>query len=100
MVLILPQEDLYLQPLLIAELLDGQQALEVDFVYNQDGVEFIKRFEFRASDYKIGVRYIIRNLSSEPWSATFYGQFRRDSHQPEIDSPTGMKPFGGSYSGE
>jgi YidC/Oxa1 family membrane protein insertase len=78
------------------ELLDGQQALEVDFVYNQDGVEFIKRFEFRASDYKIGVRYIIRNLSSEPWSATFYGQFRRDSHQPEIDSPTGMKPFLGA----
>ena len=78
------------------ELLDGQQALEVDFVYNQDGVEFIKRFEFRASDYKIGVRYIIRNLSSEPWSAIFYGQFRRDSHQPEIDSPTGMKPFLGA----
>ena len=75
------------------ELLDGQQALEVDFVYNQGGVEVIKRFEFKASDYKIGVRYIIRNLTSEPWSATFFGQFRRDSHQPQTESPTGMQPF-------
>ncbi|MDG1694161.1 MAG: membrane protein insertase YidC [Porticoccaceae bacterium] len=75
---------------------DGQQALDVDLVYNQGGVEIIKRFEFKPSDYRIGVRYIITNLSSEPWSATFFGQFRRDSHQPETDSSTGMKPFLGA----
>jgi YidC/Oxa1 family membrane protein insertase len=78
------------------ELADGQQGLEVDFVYNQGGVEIIKRFEFKAAQYQIGIRYIIRNLSSEPWSATFFGQFRRDSHQPETDSSTGMKPFLGA----
>jgi len=78
------------------ELADGQQGLEVDFVYNQGGVEIIKRFEFKAAQYEIGIRYIIRNLSSEPWSATFFGQFRRDSHQPETDSSTGMKPFLGA----
>jgi YidC/Oxa1 family membrane protein insertase len=75
------------------ELADGQQGLEVDFVYNQGGVEIIKRFEFKAAQYQIGIRYIVRNLSVEPWSATFFGQFRRDSHQPETDSSTGMKPF-------
>ena len=32
----------------------------------------------------------------EPWSATFYGQFRRDSHQPETESSTGMRPFLGA----
>lgn len=78
------------------ELIYGQQGLKVDFVYNQQGVEIVKRFEFNASDYRVGIRYIIRNLSSKPWSATFYGQFRRDSHQPETDSSTGMKPFLGA----
>lgn len=78
------------------ELSDGQQSLNVDFVYNQGGVEIIKRFEFKPSDYQIGVRYIVRNLTSEPWSATFYGQFRRDSHQPETESSTGMRPFLGA----
>ena len=78
------------------QLMDGQQALDVDLVYNQGGVEIIKRFEFKPSDYQIGVRYIVRNLTSEPWSATFYGQFRRDSHQPETESSTGMRPFLGA----
>jgi YidC/Oxa1 family membrane protein insertase len=78
------------------ELADGQQGLEVDFVYNQGGVEIVKRFEFKAAQYQIGIRYIVRNLSVEPWSATFFGQFRRDSHQPETDSSTGMKPFLGA----
>ena len=78
------------------ELADGQQGLEVDFGYNQGGVEIIKRFEFKAAQYQIGIRYIVRNLSVEPWSATFFGQFRRDSHQPETDSSTGMKPFLGA----
>jgi YidC/Oxa1 family membrane protein insertase len=78
------------------ELADGQQRLDVDFVYNQGGVEIIKRFEFKAAQYQIGIRYIVRNLSSEPWSATFFGQFRRDSHQPKTDSSTGMKPFLGA----
>jgi YidC/Oxa1 family membrane protein insertase len=80
----------------IYELVDGQQVLEVDFVYNQGSVDIIKRFEFKASEYQIGIRYIIRNRSLEPWSATFFGQFRRDSHQPETDSSTGMKPFLGA----
>ena len=78
------------------ELSEGQQALDVDLVYNQDGVEIIKRFEFKASDYQVGIRYIVRNRTVQPWSATFFGQFRRDSHQPETDSSTGMKPFLGA----
>ena len=53
--------------------MDGQQALDVDLVYNQGGVEIIKRFEFKPSDYQIGVRYIVRNLSSR----TLVGNFLR-----------------------
>lgn len=78
------------------ELTGDEQQLNVDLMYNQGSVEIIKRFEFNPSDYRIGVRYIVRNMSSEPWSATFFGQFRRDSHQPETDSSTGMRPFLGA----
>lgn len=78
------------------ELTGDEQQLNVDLIYNQGAVEIIKRFEFNPSDYRIGVRYIVRNMSSEPWSATFFGQFRRDSHQPETDSSTGMRPFLGA----
>ena len=78
------------------ELSEGQQALDVDLVYNQGGVEIIKRFEFKTSDYQVGIRYIVRNLTVQPWSATFFGQFRRDAHQPETDFSTGMKPFLGA----
>ena len=78
------------------ELTGDEKQLNVDLMYNQGAVEIIKRFEFNPSDYRIGVRYIVRNMSSEPWSATFFGQFRRDSHQPETDSSTGMRPFLGA----
>jgi YidC/Oxa1 family membrane protein insertase len=78
------------------ELLEGQQQLNVDLTYSQDGVDYIKRFEFSASSYRIGLSYIIENNTDSPWSATFFGQFRRDSHVPETDSSTGMKPFLGA----
>lgn len=78
------------------ELTGDQQGLDVDLVYYQGSVEIIKRFEFKPADYSIGVRYIVRNRSSEAWSATFYGQFKRDSHQPESESSTGMRPFLGA----
>jgi YidC/Oxa1 family membrane protein insertase len=78
------------------ELTGDQQGLDVDLVYYQGSVEIIKRFEFKPADYSIGIRYIVRNRSSEAWSATFYGQFRRDSHQPESESSTGMRPFLGA----
>ena len=78
------------------QLLEGQQQLNVDLVYQQQGIEFIKRFEFTESDYRVGLRYIINNNSGSPWSATFFGQFRRDSHVPQTDFSTGMKPFLGA----
>ena len=78
------------------QLLEGQQQLNVDLTYSQEGVEFIKRFEFSESNYRIGISYIIENNTDANWSATFFGQFRRDSHVPQTDSSTGMKPFLGA----
>lgn len=78
------------------ELLPGENALNVDLVYVQNGVEIVKRFEFKASDYQIGIRYLINNPTTSPWSATFFGQFKRDDHEPQSSASTGMKPFLGA----
>ena len=80
------------------QLYEGENSLDVDLVYKQNGVEIIKRFEFSTSDYRIGVRYIINNFTPEPWSSTFYGQIRRDSHSPQFGATGGMQmqPFLGA----
>jgi YidC/Oxa1 family membrane protein insertase len=78
------------------ELLEGDSSLNVDLVYSQNGVEITKRYEFKASDYQIGLTYLINNPTPEPWSATFFGQFKRDNHEPESSASTGMKPFLGA----
>jgi len=75
---------------------DGQSTLNVDLTVNQDGVRLVKRFSFTRSDYAIGVSYLINNTSYEPWEATFYGQIKRDSHQPLIESSGGIRPYLGA----
>lgn len=80
------------------QLYEGENSLDVDLAYSQNGVEIIKRFEFSASDYRIGVRYIINNYTAQPWSSTFYGQIRRDSHLPQFSTAGSMQmqPFLGA----
>ncbi len=78
------------------ELLEGESLLNVDLVYVQNGVDIIKRFEFKPSDYQIGIRYLINNPTQAPWSATFFGQFKRDDHEPESSASAGMKPYLGA----
>lgn len=78
------------------ELLEGESVLNVDLVFVQDGVQIIKRFEFKPSDYRIGINYLINNQTTSPWSATFFGQFKRDDHEPQSSASTGMKPFLGA----
>ena len=76
---------------------ENEDSLNVDLVYNQEGAVITKRFEFAPNSYRIGVRYIIDNYSSEPWSSKFYGQIRRDSQPPNIGTAGGMQmqPFSG-----
>ena len=59
-------------------------SINVDFTLNQNGVKIVKRFEFVAGDYSIGVKYLINNLTVEPWQANFYGQIKRDSKPPAV----------------
>ncbi len=78
------------------QLVDGEDQLNVDLTLNQNGVKIVKRFQFNSSDYTIGVQYLINNLSYEPWQATFYGQIKRDSHEPLVESSGGVAPYLGA----
>lgn len=71
-------------------------SINVDLTLNQNGVKIVKRFEFSAGDYSIGVKYLINNLTAEPWQANFYGQIRRDSKPPLVTSSGGVMPFLGA----
>jgi YidC/Oxa1 family membrane protein insertase len=73
----------------------NDEALNVDLTYNQDGVRLVKRFEFSRDGYDVGVEYLINNGTSQEWNATFYGQIKRDSHSPLIES-TGVQPYLGA----
>ena len=74
----------------------GQPTLNVDLALNQNGVRLVKRFSFNRSDYVIGVSYLINNSSYDPWEATFYGQIKRDSHEPLVESSGGVSPYLGA----
>ena len=72
------------------------ESINVDLTLNQEGVRIVKRFEFLAGDYSIGVNYLINNLTVEPWQANFYGQIKRDSQPPVMKSSGGVMPFLGA----
>ena len=74
----------------------GDQTLAVDLRLEQDHASLIKRFSFSAGSYVIGVDYDINNTGSEPWEATFYGQIKRDSHEPLVTSSGGIQPYLGA----
>ena len=74
----------------------GQDSLDVDFQLVDNGVSIIKRFTFTASEYVIGVSYLVENNSADPWQATFYGQIKRDSHEPLVESSGGVSPYLGA----
>jgi YidC/Oxa1 family membrane protein insertase len=74
----------------------GEQALNVDLNLSQKGVNIVKRFNFTPGEYVIGINYLIENNSYDPWEATFYGQIKRDSHEPLIESSGGVSPYLGA----
>ena len=66
-------------------LLDGETKLEVDLIYSQEDVDFIKRFTFTDEGYVIDVSYFIDNKSFETWNGIFYGQIKRNSRAPDLN---------------
>ena len=74
---------------------DGNDLLNVDLTFYQEGVKLVKRFSFSRTGYDIAVEYQINNGTSQDWSATFYGQIKRDSHAPTVSS-AGVRPYLGA----
>lgn len=79
-------------------LADGEDTLQVDLRYNQNGVLITKRFTFTRSDYFINVSYDIDNKTARDWQGNLYGQIKRDSHKPiaTADSGIGVNPYLGA----
>ena len=78
------------------QMMGGDEVLNVDLTFDQDGVEITKRFQFKSGDYSIGVEYLVNNLTYDPWQANFYGQIKRDSREPLIESSGGVMPYLGA----
>lgn len=77
-------------------LVPGEQSLNVDLSLNQNGVNIVKRFNFTPGEYVVGVNYLVENGGYDSWEATFYGQIKRDSHEPLIESSGGVSPYLGA----
>ena len=78
--------------------MNGKDELTVDLrLPRENGVQIIKRFTFRKSDYLIDVEYLVDNQSTEDWRASLYTQIKRDGAEPAAaeSSGMGMKPFTG-----
>lgn len=79
------------------QLAEGQDQLVVDLKYNEDGVNYTKRFTFDRGDYDLGVRYLIDNQSQEPWTGYMFGQLKRDdSGDPSSSTATGTATYLGA----
>lgn len=77
-------------------LVEGQDQVIVDLVYQQDQTTITKRFTFKRHDYLIDIEYLIDNLSNESWAAAFYAQINRDDFIPEAGAGMGMNPYVGA----
>lgn len=89
------------RPLFTADKLEyrlapGQDSLVVDLNFTQEsGAQITKRFTFTRGDNLVDVGYFVDNQSQSPWTATFYGQLKRDNSVDSSMDTTGMglKPF-------
>lgn len=84
---------------------DGDDELLVDLSFvDENAVEIIKRFRFQRGNYLIGVEFLIKNHSSESWSANIFAQIKRDGQPPVIEevNSMGLRPYvgGATYSTE
>ncbi|MGA6097790.1 membrane protein insertase YidC [Stutzerimonas marianensis] len=79
------------------QLAEGQEELVVDLTYSADGVSYTKRFTFERGNYDLGVRYLVDNQGSAPWTGYMFGQLKRDSSgDPSSSTATGTATYLGA----
>lgn len=78
------------------QLAEGEGGLRVDLLLQQGDVDITKRFIFHRGEYLVDVVYLVQNHSDEAWKAGFFGQIKRDSHNPGSGNSMGVQPFLGA----
>lgn len=76
-------------------LLEGEQEVSLDLIYQTDQARITKRYTLRRGDYYIRVSYLIENQSDSNWAGAYYAQIKRDSFEPVANVGVGAKPFVG-----
>lgn len=74
---------------------EGDDTLVVNLEYSNHSINYTKQFVFTRNHYEVEVRYLIDNQSEASWRGNFYGQIKRDSHPPLVES-SGVRPFLGA----
>jgi YidC/Oxa1 family membrane protein insertase len=79
----------------VYEMANGATELSVDLqISNNGGAAITKRYTFTRGEHLIGLTYLVNNTTSQPWRAYFYGQIKRDTHEPVNSSGgIGIAPF-------
>ena len=79
------------------QLADGQNQLVVDLVYNDNGVNYTKRFTVDRGEYDLKVSYVVDNQSAQPWNGNMFAQLKRDnSSDPSSTTATGTATYLGA----
>lgn len=63
------------------QMADGQDVLEVPFVWHNNDVKITKTFVFERGNYLSSVHYKVENKTSTPWVGSFYGQIKREKKE-------------------
>lgn len=75
---------------------DDQEQLVVDLTYQQEAADITKSFIFERGSNLVNIEYQVNNRSSSPWSASIFGQIKRDDHTPPSNAGIGMQPYVGA----
>ncbi len=72
--------------------LTGNEPLIVSMTATQDGLNVVKRFEFRPGQYLVRVSYRVVNATDREISAGLFAQIKRDDREPLGDKPFTLGP--------
>ncbi len=68
------------------------ETLAVELTAERDRVLVTKVFEFNADDYLINLHYRIQNRRDDVFRASFFGQIKRDAHEPDTTGGFSLGP--------
>lgn len=78
--------------------LTDQDKLAVDLSFTDaNGVAITKRYIFTKGSYEVGLEFVVNNQSQQQWSASLFGQIKRDrSEDPTSMTDMGMQSYLGA----